>query len=241
MAGGSSDHNTRAPLSRGPACVRRRGAAPRRRCWARNHRFLAPCSRTAVHGSACTRPFHGSRSWRLPARPSVTTPSRPPGCSASSRHSTALVIVPQSRPQIATRARLNGAVQVMADIAVHVGAAFDRLARAGILHIPARTLPRDLVTDRPEIAAARLGGRTAPAPNEVVTAVAAMYAEAAAHPNAFVRPFRLGPAGSSRRPCRCKSEDLGSISTNGRLLSDGDSAAPLVPNIAQTMRHSTEN
>lgn len=79
-------------------------------------------------------------------------------------------------------AALNGAVQVMADIAVHEGAAFDRLSRSGMLHIPARALPRDLVTDHPDVAAARLGGRTVPAPTELLQALARMYAEVAAHP-----------------------------------------------------------
>lgn len=94
---------------------------------------------------------------------------------------------PRDRAPIATADRhigaaLNGAVQVMADVAVHEGAAFDRLSRAGLLHIPARALPRNLVTDHPEIAAARLGSRTVPAPAEVLRAVAAMYTEVAAHP-----------------------------------------------------------
>jgi hypothetical protein len=79
-------------------------------------------------------------------------------------------------------AALNAAVQVMADIAVHEGAAFDRLARSGLLHIPARALPRDLVTDHPDVATARLGGRTVQAPAELLQALAGMYAELAAHP-----------------------------------------------------------
>ncbi|QZN84931.1 hypothetical protein [Cellulomonas sp. C5510] len=77
---------------------------------------------------------------------------------------------------------LNGAVQVMADIAVHEGAAFDRISRSGLLHIPARALPRGLVTDHPDVAAARLGGRTVPAPAELLQALAGMYTEVAAHP-----------------------------------------------------------
>jgi len=94
---------------------------------------------------------------------------------------------PRGQRPIATADRdvgaaLNGAVQVMADIAVHEGATFDRLSRAGLLHIPARSLPRDLVTDFPDIAAARLSGRTVPAPAEVLRVVAAMYTEVAAHP-----------------------------------------------------------
>lgn len=93
-------------------------------------------------------------------------------------------------------AALNGAVQVMADIAVHEGAAFDRLSRAGLLHIPARSLPRDLVTDYPDVAAARLSGRTVPAPTEILRAVAAMYTEVAAHPTGVTSPgpFAYTPA-----------------------------------------------
>lgn len=89
-------------------------------------------------------------------------------------------------------AALNGAVQVMADIAVHEGAAFDRLFRAGLLHIPARALPRDLVTDHPDVAAARLNGRTVPAPTEINQAVAGMYAEVAAHPIGVPTPQFAG-------------------------------------------------
>ncbi len=85
-------------------------------------------------------------------------------------------------------AALNGAVQVMADIAVHEGTAFDRLSRSGMLHIPARALSRELVTDHPDVAAARLNGRTVPAPTEVLRAVAGMYAEVAAHPLGVPNP-----------------------------------------------------
>jgi hypothetical protein len=89
-------------------------------------------------------------------------------------------------------AALNGAVQVMADIAVHEGAAFDRLSRAGLLHIPARALPRDLVTDYPDVAAARLECRTVPAPTEILRAVAGMYTEVAAHPISSPPPQAAG-------------------------------------------------
>lgn len=104
---------------------------------------------------------------------------------------------PRDRDPIATADRhigaaLNGAVQMMADIAVHEGAAFDRLSRAGLLHIPARALPRDLVTDHPDVAAARLSGRTVPAPTEILQAVAGMYAEVAAHPIGVPTPQFAG-------------------------------------------------
>ncbi len=94
---------------------------------------------------------------------------------------------PRNHAPIATADRhvgaaLNGAVQVMADIAVHEGAAFDRLSRSGLLHIPARALPRDLVTDHPEIAVAKLRGYTVRAPAELVRSVAELYADVATHP-----------------------------------------------------------
>ncbi|WP_216699456.1 hypothetical protein [Actinotalea ferrariae] len=89
-------------------------------------------------------------------------------------------------------AALNGAVQVMADIAVHEGTAFDRLARTGLLHVPARALPRDLVTDHPDVAAARLNGRTVPAPAEILQGVAGLYAQVAAHPIGLPTPQPVG-------------------------------------------------
>jgi hypothetical protein len=107
---------------------------------------------------------------------------------------------PRDRAPIATADRhigaaLNGAVQVMADIAVHEGAAFDRLSRAGLLHIPARALPRELVTDRPDIATARLGGHTVPVPVEVLRSVGSLYATVASSRGSGFRPARA--AGTS--------------------------------------------
>jgi hypothetical protein len=79
-------------------------------------------------------------------------------------------------------AALNGAVQVMADIAVHEGAAFDRLARADLLLVAADTLPRDLVTDRLDLVSARLKRQLVHAPITVADAVARLYTEVASHP-----------------------------------------------------------
>ena len=90
-------------------------------------------------------------------------------------------------------AALNGAVQVMADIAVHEGAVFDRLARAGLLHIPARALPRELVTDDPDIAAARLSDRTVPAPAGILQAVAGMYSHLGAHSSGLTATAPAAP------------------------------------------------
>lgn len=103
----------------------------------------------------------------------------------------------QDRPPVSATGRhagaaLNGVVQVMADIAAHEGAAFDRLSRSGLLHIPASALPRELVTDHPDIAAARIGGRTVPAPAEILRAVAGMYAEVASHPIGVPTPQSAG-------------------------------------------------
>lgn len=95
---------------------------------------------------------------------------------------------------------LNGTVQIMADIAVHEGTTFDRLTHAGLLHIPARTLPRDLVTDHPELVAARLAGHTVPAPKTVTDQVADLYVEAARHP-AQIRPApAVTPAPAPQAP-----------------------------------------
>lgn len=58
-----------------------------------------------------------------------------------------------------------------------------RLTRAGLLLVSARALPRDLVSDRPDLVAARLEHRLVRAPEVVTAAVARLYAEAATHPN----------------------------------------------------------
>ncbi|WP_199421675.1 hypothetical protein [Actinotalea solisilvae] len=87
---------------------------------------------------------------------------------------------------------LNGAVQVMADIAVHEGATFDRLTRAGLLYMPASVLPRDLVSEQPELAAARLEHRIVRAPDAVTAAAARLYAEVAAHPAGVSTPPTAG-------------------------------------------------
>lgn len=98
---------------------------------------------------------------------------------------------------------LNGAVQVMADIAVHEGTTFDRLARAGLLYTPAGTLPRDLVSERPDLAAARLERRIVRAPDAVTGATARLYTEVAAHPIGVPTPApisRLAAASTDASP-----------------------------------------
>lgn len=139
-----------------------------------------------AHGRAWQRLHHALSQFAVLAPPAASVRA---DAVAAARLLSELVPLdaPRDRARTATvdrhvGAALNGAVQVMADIAVHEGAAFDRLSRAGLLHIPARALPRDLVTDHPDVAAARLNGRTVPAPNEILRAVATMYAEVAAHP-----------------------------------------------------------
>ncbi|GEL48855.1 hypothetical protein CHO01_39710 [Cellulomonas hominis] len=97
---------------------------------------------------------------------------------------------------------LNGAVQVMADIAVHEGTTFDRLARTGLLLMPALTLPRDLVSERPDLAEARLERRIVHAPDTITGATARLYAEVAAHPIGVTTatPVRRSPAASAEAP-----------------------------------------
>ncbi len=90
-------------------------------------------------------------------------------------------------------ARLNGAVQVMADVAVHEGTTFDRLARAGLLYMPAPTLPRDLVSEHPDLATARLEQRLVHAPDVITAATARLYAEVAAHPIGVSATPPVGP------------------------------------------------
>jgi hypothetical protein len=77
---------------------------------------------------------------------------------------------------------INGAVQVMADIAVHEGATFDRLARTHLLYIPAKALPRELVSEQPALAIARLEHRVVQAPDAATGRAARLYTEVAAHP-----------------------------------------------------------
>ncbi|NCT89749.1 hypothetical protein GXB85_02100 [Cellulomonas sp. APG4] len=97
---------------------------------------------------------------------------------------------------------LNGAVQVMADIAVHEGTTFDRLARAGLLYMPARTLPRELVSDRPDLATARLEQRLVHAPDVTTGATARLYTEVASHPIGVSTAAPVGrlPAASMDTP-----------------------------------------
>ena len=72
-------------------------------------------------------------------------------------------------------ASLNGAVATMTEIGDHSATAFDALARTGTLRLNARDLPRDLVTDDPELAARRLSGALVRAPHAVVDVVQAGY------------------------------------------------------------------
>ncbi|GGC14689.1 hypothetical protein [Cellulomonas carbonis] len=100
-------------------------------------------------------------------------------------------------------ARLNGAVQLMADVAVHEGTTFDRLARAGLLYMPARMLPRDLVSERPDLATARLEQRLVHAPDVITGATARLYAEVASHPidvPTAAPVGRLAPASTDASP-----------------------------------------
>ncbi|NCT89526.1 hypothetical protein GXB85_00955 [Cellulomonas sp. APG4] len=95
---------------------------------------------------------------------------------------------------------LNGAVQVIADIAVHEGTTFDRLARTGLLFMPARSLPRDLVSERPDLATAHLERRIVHAPETVTGITARLYAEVAAH------PIGVSTAAPARRSATASTE-----------------------------------
>jgi hypothetical protein len=157
-----------------------------------------------AHGRAWQRLHHALSQFAVLAPPAASVRD---DAVAAARLLSELVPLdaPRDRARTATADRhvgaaLNGAVQVMADIAVHEGAAFDRLSRCGLLHIPARSLPRDLVTDHPDVAAARLSGRTVPAPTEILRAVAGMYTEVAAHPTGVTSPGPLAHTPAAGQP-----------------------------------------
>ena len=58
----------------------------------------------------------------------------------------------------------------------------DQLARSGHVHVPGRLLTGEQVTDRPDLATARLNGHLAPAPDEARRAVTATYQVLRNHP-----------------------------------------------------------
>jgi len=77
---------------------------------------------------------------------------------------------------------LNAAIATMTDIARWNSLTLDRLARSGHVHVPGRLLTGEQVTDRPDLATARLTGHLAPAPDENRRAVAATYQVLRTHP-----------------------------------------------------------
>jgi len=79
-------------------------------------------------------------------------------------------------------ASLNGAVATMTDIGEHSATAFADLARSGALHLNARNLPRDLVSDDAELAHDRLRGALVRAPDAVVEAIHAEFDIVHRHP-----------------------------------------------------------
>jgi hypothetical protein len=79
-------------------------------------------------------------------------------------------------------AGLNGATSTMAEIGPHCSTTFDRLARSGLLHIEARALPREAITDHPSLADARLHRRTVPTPTAVTDRVLMAYEVVHEHP-----------------------------------------------------------
>src|SRR5450830_2085574 len=77
---------------------------------------------------------------------------------------------------------LNGAVATMTQIAGWNSLTLDRLALSGHVHVPGRALTGEQVTDRPDLATARLTGHLAPAPDENRRAVTATYQALRTHP-----------------------------------------------------------
>jgi len=70
----------------------------------------------------------------------------------------------------------------MTDIARWSSLTLDRLARSGHVHVPGRALTGEQVTDRPDLATARLTGHLAPAPDENRLAVTKTYQTLRTHP-----------------------------------------------------------
>ena len=77
---------------------------------------------------------------------------------------------------------LNAAIATMTDIAGWSSLTLDRLARSGHVHVPGRTLTGEQVTDRPDLATARLTSHLAPAPDDTRRAVTATYQALRTHP-----------------------------------------------------------
>jgi hypothetical protein len=79
-------------------------------------------------------------------------------------------------------AGLNGAISTMTQIGQHCSTTFARLTQSGLLHIDARAVPRDVMTDDPSLAEARLHRRTVRAPEAVTDRVLAAYDVVREHP-----------------------------------------------------------
>jgi len=77
---------------------------------------------------------------------------------------------------------LNGAIATMTDIAGWNSLTLDRLARSGHVHVPGRALTGEQVTDRPDLATARLTGHLTEAPDQTRRAVTATYQALRTHP-----------------------------------------------------------
>jgi len=77
---------------------------------------------------------------------------------------------------------LNGAIATMTQIAGWNSLTLDRLSRSGHVHVPGRVLTGEQVTDRPDLATARLTGHLAPAPDDTGRAVTATYQALRTHP-----------------------------------------------------------
>jgi len=113
------------------------------------------------------------------------TPTAPPGGRAAGL----------DRPLAET---LNGAIATMTDIARWSSLTLDRLARSGHVHVPGRLLTGEQVTDRPDLATARLTGHLAQAPDETRRAVTATYQTLRNHPLQPNPPAHAPDAGINR-------------------------------------------
>lgn len=114
-----------------------------------------------------------------------------------------------------TGAALNGAAQVMADIAEWNTRTFTRLAHSGQLHIPARALTGDDVTNDPTLTTAKLTGRLVTPPESATSRITELYDVVQHHPIRAMAPGYTPP----RAGLEARTQDQSSIAR--REIGDG--------------------
>ena len=97
---------------------------------------------------------------------------------------------------------LAGAVEMTGDIARWNAATLRVIAEAGQLHVPARALTGDQVSDDLRLVRAKLTDRLAPAPDDAVAAVVAAYEAVTTRPDARM----LGAGGLTLRAAPLRAD-----------------------------------